>query len=74
MHKSKVAVYKIITLVHWCLILLLESQCPVKSQHTCLDISSNPKDLDFLVMVCLIRIGVAFQEQDLKRMLLYSKN
>lgn len=62
MHKSKVAVYKIITLVHRCLILLLESQCPAKSQHTCLDVFSNPKDLDFLVLVCLIRIGVAFQK------------
>lgn len=50
------------------------------AQHTCLDVSSNPEEIDYLVQVCLIRIGaelcriVALQEQDLKPMLFDIKN
>ncbi len=25
--------------------------------HSCLDVSSNPEELDYLVQVCLIRVG-----------------
>lgn len=66
---------KFVTLSHGCLILLLDGQRCAEfnsnlPQHTCLDISSNPGDLDKLIQVCLIRVGaqfyriVALQDQD----------
>ncbi len=57
-----------------CLILLLEGQCPAEFsssqlQNTCLDPFSESEAIDYLVQVCLIRVGgklcrtVVFQEQ-----------
>ncbi len=50
----------------------LQSLAP---NHTCMEVSSNPEDLDYLDQVCLIRVvaklcrAVAFQEFWFKPML-----
>ncbi len=55
-------------LQHW-------SQTQFLEGHTCLEVSSDPEELDYLNQVCLIRVGaklcraVALQELSLRTML-----